>query len=224
MTAVHFRNPEKRLSVALGETAAAVQGHAVTLRELLGHVGEQGMLVFCAILAAPFLLPVSLPFMSAVLGPPMFLIGLAVTMNRVPWLPDRFLDHSLPSSTVQHVLQRLAGWSERVEHLIKPRWLGLTGSTGINVLNGLCLVTCVILLMAPLPFVPLANTLPGVAIMLLALGMAERDGVVIAVGYLFTLVSIAYVGVLMVLVIHAGMHAGAALELLRQWWDQVGIG
>jgi len=224
MTSVHVRNPEKRLSAALGETAAAVQGHAVTLRELLGHVGEQGMLVFCAILAAPFLLPVSLPFMSTVLGPPMFLIGLAVTLNRVPWLPDRFLDHALPSTTVQHVLERLAGWAERVEHLIRPRWLGLTGSAAINVLNGICLVLSVILLMAPLPFVPLANTLPGVAIMLLALGMAERDGVVILSGYLFTLISAAYVGVLMVLVIHAGMHAGAALDLLRRWWEQAGPG
>jgi len=68
--------------------------------------------------------------------------------------------------------------------------------------------------MAPLPFVPLANTLPGVAI----------DGVVIGIGYLFTLVSTAYVGVLMVLVIHAGMHAGAALDLLRRWWEQLGAG
>lgn len=224
MTSVHFRNPEKRLSVALSETAAAVQGHAVTMRELLGFVGEQGMLVFCAILAAPFLLPVSLPFMSTLLGPPMFLIGVAVTANRVPWLPDRFLDHALPSSTVQHVLERLAGWSERIEHLVKPRWLGLSGSAGINVLNGVCLVLSVILLMAPLPFVPLANTLPGVAILLLALGMAERDGVMIAFGYLFTLVSAAYVGVLMVLVIHAGLHAGAALEALRRWWEQAGVG
>lgn len=224
MTSVHFRNPEKRLSVALSETAAAVQGHAVTMRELLGFVGEQGMLVFCAILAAPFLLPVSLPFMSTLLGPPMFLIGVAVTANRVPWLPDRFLDHALPSSTVQHVLERLAGWSERIEHLVKPRWLGLSGSAGINVLNGVCLVLSVILLMAPLPFVPLANTLPGVAILLLALGMAERDGVMIALGYLFTLVSAAYVGVLMVLVIHAGLHAGAALEALRRWWEQAGVG
>jgi len=224
MSSVHFRNPEKRLSVALAETAAAVQGHVVTLRELLAHVGEQGMLVFCAILAAPFLLPVSLPFMSTVLGPPMFLIGIAVTANTVPWLPERFLDHALPSATVQHVLERLANWSERVEHLIKPRWLGLTGSAAINVLNGVCLVLSVILLMAPLPFVPLANTLPGVAIMLLALGMAERDGVVIAFGYLFTLVSAIYIGVLMVLVIHAGLHAGAALEELRRWWEQFGGG
>lgn len=219
MTAVQFRNPEKRLSAALAETAAAVRGHAVTLRELLGHVGEQGMLVFCAILAAPFLLPVSLPFMSTVLGPPMLLIGVAITLNRVPWLPDRFLDHALPSSTVQHVLERLAGWAERVEHLIKPRLLRLTGSPGINVVHGVALVLSVLLLMAPLPFVPLANTLPGIAILLLALGMAERDGVVLLAGHLFTLLSAAYVGVLMFLVIHAGMHAGAALEALRNWWS-----
>lgn len=221
MTAVKFRNPEKRLSVALAETQAAVSGHLVTPRELLGLVGEQGMLVFCAILAAPFLLPVSLPFMSAVLGPPMFLIGVAVTTNRVPWLPERFLDHTLPSLTVQHLLQRLAGWSERVEHLVRPRLLGLTGSAGINVVNGVALMLSVILLMAPLPFVPLANTLPGVAIMLLALGMAERDGAVILFGYFFTLVSTAYVGALMVLVVHAGLHAGAALEALRQWLDRL---
>ena len=70
MTAVQFRNPEVRLSEALEATRAAVSGHRVTLRELLGLVGEQGLLVFCAILALPFLLPVTLPFMSTALGAP----------------------------------------------------------------------------------------------------------------------------------------------------------
>jgi len=64
-----------RLSQALEATRVAVTGHRVTLRELLGLVGEQGLLVFCAILAMPFLLPVTLPFMSTALGLPMLLIG-----------------------------------------------------------------------------------------------------------------------------------------------------
>ena len=68
MTAVQFRNPEVRLSEALQSTRDAVSGHAVTLRELLSLVGEQGLLVFCSILAMPFLLPVTLPFMSTALG------------------------------------------------------------------------------------------------------------------------------------------------------------
>jgi hypothetical protein len=223
MTAVQFRNPERRLSIALAATAEAVKGHVVTLRELLALIGEQGLLVFCAILAAPFLLPISLPFMSAALGPPMMLIGIAVTLNRVPWLPDRLLDRALPAETVQHVLTRVAGWAERVEHLIRPRMLGLTGSAGINVLNGALLVLCVLLLMAPLPLVPFANTLPGVAIMLLALGMAERDGAVVLFGYLAAAVSTVYVGGLMALVVYAGMNAGAALETLRRWLEQSGI-
>lgn len=219
MTAVQFRNPEKRLSTALADTAAAVRGHRVTLRELLGYVGEQGLLVFCAVLAAPFLLPVSLPFMSTALGLPMLLIGFAVTMNRVPWLPERLLDHALPSATVQQVLTRFSRWAERVEHLIRPRMLGLTGSPAINVLNGGLLLLSVLLLMAPLPLVPFANTLPGIAIMLLALGMAERDGIVLLCGYLVTLLSAAYIGVLMALVIHAGMNAGAAIEALRRFLE-----
>ena len=73
-------------------------GTSVTLRELLGHVGEQGLLVFSAILAMPFLIPVSLPFMSTALGLPMLLIGVSrSSWARLPWLPDRLLDHALPS-------------------------------------------------------------------------------------------------------------------------------
>jgi hypothetical protein len=219
MTAVQFRNPEKRLSVALSETMRAVSGHVVTLRELLGYVGEQGLLVFCVILAAPFLLPVSLPFMSTALGLPMLLIGFAVTTNRVPWLPDRLLDHALPSATVQQVLARIIRWAERIEHMVRPRLLALSGSAGINMLNGALLLLSVLLLMAPLPLIPLANTLPGIAIMLLALGMAERDGAVILIGYLVTVISAIYVGVLLALVVYAGMNAGAAIEALRHWLE-----
>jgi len=212
MTAVQFRNPEVRLSEALETTRAAVSGHVVTLRELLTLVGEQGLLVFCAILAMPFLLPVSLPFMSTALGAPMLLIGWAVVMNRVPWLPDRLLDRSLPTQTVLHVLERAARAADRFEHLVRPRVLRLTATAGINRLNGGVLVIAVVGLMAPLPLVPLANTLPGVAIICLCLGMAERDGVVVLLGYLFTLVATTYIVGVLWLAIRSGDNFGDALR------------
>ncbi len=218
MTVVRIRNPETRLSVALATTAAAVRGHAVTLRELLTLVGEQGLLVFCAILASPFLLPVSLPMMSTALGLPMLLIGVAITLNRVPWLPERLLSHALPSTTVQQVLGRCAHWAARLEHLFRPRLLALTASPAVNVANGAVLVLAVLLLMAPLPLVPLANTLPAVAIMLLCIGMAERDGALLLAGYAVALLSALYIGVLLALVVRAGMNPEAALELLRRLW------
>ncbi len=220
MTGVHFRNPEVRLSVALNATRHAVEGHQVTLRELLALVGEQGLLVFCAILAMPFLLPVTLPFMSTALGAPMLLIGYAVTMNRVPWMPDRLLDHALPSATVQHVLARAARAADRFEHLVRPRLLALTGTPAVNAVNGVVLVVIVLAMMAPLPLIPLANTLPAVAIIMLCLGMAERDGLLLLFGHLVAVISVLYVGLLLYFAAKAGSNPQAILEMVRALFEK----
>jgi hypothetical protein len=219
VTGIRFHNPEVRISVALAAAQAAVRDPVVTLRELFVLLGEQGLLVFCAVLAAPFLLPVTLPAMSAVLGAPMLLIGFAVMVSRVPWLPARLLDYRMQSATVRQVLGKVRGWALRFEHLVRPRLLGLSDSAMINVINGALIILDVLLLMAPLPLVPFVNSVPALAIILLCFGMAERDGVVIALGYLMSLVSLAYVGGLLLLVLYAGMHHEAALEVLKGWFD-----
>jgi hypothetical protein len=207
------------MSAALAGAESSVQDPAVTLRELLAMLGEQGLLVFCGILAAPFLLPVTVPGMSTVLGLPMLLIGFAVMVSSVPWLPERLLRHSLPAPTVRGVLQKVRGWAERFEHLVRPRWLALTGGRAVNALNGALVLVAVLLLMAPIPLVPLVNSIPALAIVLLCFGMAERDGIVIALGYFTTVVAAAYVGGLVFLVFYVGLRHEQALEMARSWWN-----
>ncbi len=221
MTVVQFRNPEVRLSEALATTRREIEGHQVTLRELLLLVGEQGLLVFCAILAMPFLLPVSLPFMSTALGVPMLLIGYAVTTNRVPWLPDRVLDHSLPSATVQHALERAVKTFDRFEHLVRPRMLKLTATPRVNAVHGVALVIVVVALMAPLPLIPLANTLPAIGVILLCLGMAERDGALLLFGHLVALLSVLYVGALFYFAAEAGSNPQAALDMVLKLFGKM---
>ena len=207
------------MSAALAGSATAVRDPAVSLRELLAALGEQGLLVFCGVLAAPFLLPVTVPGMSTVLGLPMLLIGFAVMLSRVPWLPERLLNHSLPSTTVRGVLNKVRGWAERFEHLVRPRWLGLTGGRAINALNGALVIIAVLLLMAPIPLVPLVNSVPALAVLLLCFGMAERDGLVIAIGYFTTLVAALYVGGLIFLLFYVGLRHEQAIEQLKHWFN-----
>ncbi|MGI9246666.1 MAG: exopolysaccharide biosynthesis protein [Steroidobacteraceae bacterium] len=192
----------------------------MTLRELLRLVGEQGLLVFCAILAMPFLLPVTLPFMSTALGTPMLLVGAAVVANRVPWLPDRLLDRTLPTGTVEHVLDRALRAATRFEHLVRPRILSLTATPRVNALNGGVLVLAVLVLMMPLPLVPLANTLPAIAIILLCLGMAERDGAMILLGYAVALVAAAYVGAVFWLAFKTGSNIDEAWRAVSDSLDR----
>ncbi len=219
MSGIQFRNPEVRMSAALASAEAAVTDPAITLRALLSMLGEQGLLVFCGVLAAPFLLPLTVPGMSTVLGLPMLLIGFAVMLSRVPWLPERLLNRSLPAPTVRSVLGRVRGWAERFEHLVRPRLLGLTGGRVVNFINGALVIVAVLLLMAPIPLVPFINSLPAFAIILLCFGMAERDGVVILFGYLMTVLSALYVGGLVVLVFYAGMRHEEAFEAIRLWFN-----
>ncbi len=217
MTTIRFHDPEVRISAALVAAERSVRDPVVTLRELFAMLGEQGLLVFCAVLAAPFLLPVTVPAMSAVFGAPMLLIGFAVMVSRVPWLPARLLDYRMPAATVRQVLLKVRGWALRFEHLVRPRFLALTANPTINVVNGGLLILDVLLLMAPLPLVPFVNSIPALAVILLCFGMAERDGMVIGLGYLVSLVSLVYVGGLLVLVFYVGMHYEQGLQLLRDW-------
>ena len=62
------------------------------------------------------------------------------------------------------------------------------------------------------------GSLLALAIMMLCFGMAERDGVVITLGYFVTLVSAVYVGGLILLVFYAGMNHEQVLEMARAWW------
>jgi len=209
MTAVQFRNPEVRLSEALETTRAAVSGHEVTLRELAGPRRRAGSARVLRDPGMPFMLPVTLPFMSTALGLPMLLIGFAVVMNRLPWLPDRILDRALPSITVQHVLERASRAASRFEHLVRPRLLGLSASATINRCNGSVLVVAVLLLMAPCARAPGQHdprrrnhpALPR---------LAERDGVLIILGYVVTLLSVLYIGAIVWALANVGSDPQAA--------------
>jgi hypothetical protein len=219
VSTVRFRDPEVRMSQALAGAVAAVRDPDIALRELLVLLGEQGLLVFCGLLAVPFLMPVTLPMMSTVFGIPMLLIGFSVMLSRVPWLPERLLARRIAAGTGRQMLAKLRGWALRFEHLVRPRALALSGGRLINFVNGGLVVLAVLLLMAPLPLVPLVNTVPAVAIVLLCFGMAERDGLVIVLGWLATLVATAYVGGLLFLVVYWGMRYEEALAWLRRLFE-----
>lgn len=221
MTTARFRNTEVRLSAALTATRAAIAGRAVTLRELLALVGEQGLLVFCALLATPMLLPIPLPMMSYVLGAPILLIGAAVTANRVPWLPERLLDRELPGESLDRILDHAIRTALRFEHLVKPRLLALTATPTANAVNGIVIVIAALTLLVPLPLVPFTNAVPCLAVLLLCLGMAERDGVVILLGHVLALVAVLFVGGIVWLALKVGRNPAGVIEAAETLWQRL---
>lgn len=170
------------------------------------------MLLLCALLALPFMIPVSIPGVSTVFGLAILSIGIGVTVNRVPWLPQRILDRPLATDSLKQAFEKSLGVVGRVERLVRPRWMWITQTSAMRFAHGLALVFAALLLMVPFGLVPFSNTLPALAILLLALGMLERDGVFIAAGHIMNVATVIYFSSLLAAAIVAGQ---GALSLIR---------
>lgn len=199
-----YQERSETLRATLDRTAAALGPGPVTLRQLLGEVGDHGPLLLCAILTIPFLLPVSIPGVSTIFGLAIILLGLGVAANRLPWLPRVIMDRGMDAEKLKAVLERGIGLVERIETVIRKRLEGLTGGALMNRLNGLAIVAAGVLLMFPLGLVPFSNTLPAFAILFLAVGMTQRDGVFVMAGYGMLAATVVYFSVLGWLVFVAG--------------------
>lgn len=188
----------------LHHTIESIQGRSVTLRDIVRLTGEHGLLLLCALLSLPFLLPVSIPGVSTVFGLAIILISLGITFNRTPWLPKKIMDRPIDAEKLVPTLKRGMGWVEKIEAYIKPRLEWLTHGPAMGRLNGLMLVFGGVLLMFPFGLIPFSNTLPGFAVLFLAIGMSQRDGLMVLAGYGLTVATVVYFAVLAYLALAAG--------------------
>jgi hypothetical protein len=74
----------------------------------------------------------------------------------------------------------------------------------MNRLNGLGILFGGILLAAPLGLIPFSNTLPALAILCLAVGISQSDGVFVLSGYLLLAATVLYFTILALLAFAAG--------------------
>lgn len=196
---------DKKMSVTLREASESLPEGELTLHDVLERVGEQGVLLLCVLLAVPFMLPVSIPGTSIPFGLGVLLIGTGVALNRIPYLPNWLMRRRFAAARVQAILGYGIRLFERMEKLIHPRLLVLTGSLAITRVNGVILGSLGLLLMAPWPpIIPLSNTIPAWGIMILAVGLMQRDGVAVLLGWLAWAATLVYFSLIGVVVFRAG--------------------
>jgi hypothetical protein len=135
-------------------------------------------------------------------------------LNRDPWLPRRYLRREFSSAQLRLALEKGMIWLHRLEKFSQPRWSAWVHGAVMNRINGFMLVLAALLLMAPFGLIPFTNTLPGVAIIFLCLGLLQNDGRSIALGYVANLVTLAYFS----LILNLGATAvSAGLQHIAPW-------
>lgn len=191
------RTYSSTLGDRLTRVIASLDSERLTLGQMLERVGSQGLLLLAALLTLVFLIPVSIPGVSTVFGAAILLIGVSRLLDRPLWLPGRLRDRELPAERLRQMLGRGMVWVHRIERVSRAHRLpSLAQGRAMDVFNSLVFIFAALLLMMPFGFIPFSNTLPGIALLLYAIGMIQRDGVAILLGHLATVVTLVYFSVL----------------------------
>lgn len=169
----------------------------VTLAQVRDLVGSDGLMLLAAFLTIVFLVPVSVPGVSTVFGAGILLIGVSRLFHLELWLPKRIERRLVATDRLRSALQRGLIWFRRLERVSRPQRMSWATSEGAaRVINDCALILGAALLMAPFGLIPFSNTLPAIALLFLAIGTLQRDGLCIVIGHVSNLVTIAYFALL----------------------------
>lgn len=169
----------------------------ITLSELIHQVGNDGMLILSALLTLVFLIPVSIPGVSTVFGAAILLIGIARLLRRDLWIPAKLKHRTIATRKLRPLLRKALTWLHKIERVSKPnriQWLVSEGP--VDVMNSLSLILGAVLLMMPFGLIPFSNTFPAVALLFFSIGLLQRDGVCVLLGYICNVLTIVYFAIL----------------------------
>lgn len=155
------------------------------IRSLINAFGNRSLgfmiLIFAAICAVPLPIPGIHMFLSL---PLLCLTGQQIIGVKTVWFPEKVMSAQLPREAFDKFAARAIPLIEKTERLLKPRLLFLTEGLPYRFFAVIAFLLTIVM-GAPLW---MTNTVPSVAIAVIALGFLTRDGAAILVGTILGIV------------------------------------
>jgi hypothetical protein len=158
----------------------------LSLGDILAETSERGFSLVIVLLVLPFLFPVP-PGLTGPFGGACLILSVQMALGRrSPWLPKKIATYKFPRPFTQIILSNLQKVTKILEKITRPRLAKIAENPLTWRLNGLCISWLAILLILP---IPLTNPIPPMGILLLAVATIESDGLLMCVGYVFTVLT-----------------------------------
>ncbi|MEH7850518.1 exopolysaccharide biosynthesis protein [Rhizobium laguerreae] len=165
---------------------ARVRG-GLSIGQVLEAMGSTSIAFTILFLAIPALTPIPGPF-GMIFGTALALVSLQIVAGgRKVWLPAIVRDRRVSSAALDLVVGHAVPVIARVERVVRAgRLEAFTGPT-VQALLGIPVFLLAVVIALPIPF---GNILPVFSLVVLAVALMERDGLVTLIGLLLTLTTI----------------------------------
>lgn len=205
----------RKLSEELAELRVRSSEKAITLREMIYMLGGRAYMLLVLLLALPFITPIPIPGLSTPFGLAIALIALRLSLGQRPLLPKSLQRKELPAGFIGKVFTVAEKVLRFFEKFLRPRLIVLTDTPLLRQLHAVLMLVAALALLLPLP-IPFTNSFPAWAILLVAAGLLERDGVFILAGYVVFIAGVLY----FVFLGEATAHAiQLVVKMVQNWWE-----
>ena len=174
----------EQTSAILRQVLAALPQDTISVGAIMRRFRRRSFGAILILLAIVGLLPA----ISFLAGLAMIVPGVQMILGfRAPLLPRVLRRREVSTRHVRSIGLRIVPWIERLERLVRPRWLSRS-QPPVSSAIGFAVIGLGLVVALPLPF---SNLPPALALLFLAVGLLERDGVMVLVGLVLAVIALA---------------------------------
>lgn len=200
---MHLRSSSqsRATSEVLEETVGNHQSDDISLGELITILQERGFGLLMMVLVLPNCVPIPVPpGVSTIFSIPLAFLAVQMILGRLtPWLPGWLKSKTIKRATLAAMVSKVSPRLKFIEKLLKPRLTFFVSPAGERLI-GLFWLLCTLSIAVPLP---MTNFVPGMGILLVSLGLLNRDGLIILAGMIVGLLGCAFTVTMLIIGVKA---------------------
>ncbi len=158
----------------------------VTLEGLLQSLGDKAIAFVLVVFAIPAIIPTPGIPAGMIFGTALAILSLQIMFGAKKLVLPGFLGRlSISRSIIELTASKAAPRLAKLEKMLRPRGHVLSKHLGPAVI-GIVIFLMAVLIALPIPF---GNVLPGLSVLAIALGLAQKDDVAVLTGFALALLS-----------------------------------
>ena len=188
---------ERPTSDFLAVVVVENRNEAMTVGEIKNALHERGFGILMAIAAFPICIPLPVPpGYTTIFSIPLFIFSIQMVLGmQAPWLPAWIEKKYVKRSSLEKLIAKANPWLKKIEERMQPRMTYISVHTWERIIG---IFSFVFAVAVALP-IPLVNFPPGLGILVMSLGLLNRDGVTILIGMIIGTIGIGITMIILVM-------------------------
>ncbi|MCO6426561.1 exopolysaccharide biosynthesis protein [Nitrosomonas communis] len=203
-----MENKERNTSELLQSVVLHNTNDTMSVGEIKNSLQERGFGIFLAIAALPICLPIPVPpGYTTFFSLPLFIFSVQMIWGmKSPWLPEWIGKKKINKKNLEKLITKATPWLRKIESYLHPRLTYISVHAWERIIG---IFTFIFTIAIAMP-IPLINFLPGCGILIMSLGLLNRDGLTIMVGMV-----VGTIGIGIALVVLALIWMGVSMPSLN---------